>query len=231
MNGPEVAQGRLVPAVDPERDHVRGPEDAPVTLVEYGDFLCPHCAGAQPVVRRVLERMDPRVRFVFRHFPVEHAHPGARLAAEAAEAAAAQGAFWPMHDGLFGLPDEPTEADVVEIAEELGLDADRIRDDLEEGVHGERVEQDLDAGIRSGVNGTPTFFVDGVRHDGDWSEEALTRALEAAAGAPDEAGRGSRDVASEPAGAPGGATAVRSARSLSPPAIGIAIIPMTEIRA
>lgn len=178
--GLPIEQGRLAPPVDPERDHVRGPEDAPVTLVEYGDFGCPHCRDARETVRRLLQRRGSDVRFVFRHFPLENRHPGARLAAEAAEAAAAQGAFWDMHDHLFRQQGRLAREELVAAAEELGLDVDRFRRELDDEVHADRVEADFDSGVRSGVNGTPTFFVDGVRHDGGRGLEALLRAVDAA---------------------------------------------------
>lgn len=179
--GPEMSQGRLALPVDPERDHVRGREDASVTLVEYGDYQCPHCGEMHPLIDEALDRLGKHVRFVFRHFPLEHSHPHARTAAEAAEAAGAQGRFWEMHYHLLEHRDRLERAGLVARAEELGLDVDRFRRELEEGTHAARVEEDFDSGVRSGVNGTPTLFIDGVRYDGARGLEELVRALEVAA--------------------------------------------------
>ncbi len=198
-SGPEATQGRFQPPVDPDRDHVLGPEDAPVTLVEYGDFQCPACGDAHEVIREALESLQAHVRFVFRHFPIDHSHPQARLAAEAVEAAGAQGRFWEMHDHLLQHrhPERLERSELVAAAGELGLDVDRFERELEEGTHADRVDEDLDSGVRSGVNGTPTFFIDGVRYDGTWERGELKRALEVAAidarlnapGAPSRTGR------------------------------------------
>jgi protein-disulfide isomerase len=165
-----------------EQDHVRGPVDAAVTLVEYGDFECPDSARATSVLREVQHRLGGRLRLVFRHFPLRDKHPHAQWAAEAAEAAAAQGRFWEMHDQLFVhqhlLGDEHLDLYITH----LGLDAGRLRDDLAEHVHAARVQADYEGGRRSGVTGTPTFYVDGVRYDGVYELEPLAAALEAAAG-------------------------------------------------
>lgn len=216
--GAQITQGRLDLPVDPERDHVRGPDDARVTLVEYGDFQCPRCAEARPVVEEALERTGGSVRFVFRHFPIEHSHPRARLAAEAAEAAAAQGAFWAMHDYLFRHQDRLSREELLSAADEMGLDLDRFRRELDEGVHGARVEEDFDSGVRSGVNGTPTLFIDGRRYGGERSVGALTRAL--------EAGSGAEEGTSRRPGRPDGEAALRATvdRSMSgAPAAGRAV--------
>ncbi|MEO7351152.1 MAG: Na+/H+ antiporter NhaA, partial [Marmoricola sp.] len=154
----------LVPEVDLERDHVRGPADAPVTVIEFGDFECPYCGQAEPVVRELLD--DGEVRYVFRHLPLTDVHPRAQLAAEAAEAAGAQGAFWPMHDLLFEHQDALRPTDLMRYAEQLGLDPDRLHGDLKRGVHQARVAQDVESADVSGVSGTPTFFVNGQRHHG-----------------------------------------------------------------
>ena len=190
MSTPRMAGGsaaqpaeapRLAVPVD-ERDHVRGPADAPITLVEYGDFECPDSARATSVLREVQHRLGGRLRLVFRHFPLRHKHPHAQWAAEAAEAAAAQGRFWEMHDQLFVhqrlLGDEHLDLYITR----LGLDAGRLRRDLAEHVHAARVEADCEGGRRSGVEGTPTFFIDGVRYDGVYELEPLAAALDAAAG-------------------------------------------------
>ena len=164
-------------------DHRAGPDDAPLTLVEYGDYECPHCGAAHPIVQEVRRRLGSRLRFVFRHFPLSELHPHAVLAAEAAEAAGAQGRFWEMHDSLFADQDALELEDLVRRAQDLGLDVARFERELRDGVHRAAVETSFRTGVRSGVNGTPTFFINGVRHDGRWDAESLVDALAIAAGA------------------------------------------------
>ena len=161
-----------------ERDHVQGPADAPVTLVEYGDYECPDCGMAYPIVKQVQARFSDRLRFVFRNFPLENVHPHAEHAAEAAEAAGAQGRFWEMHDRLFEHQKRLAGADLVDYAIAEGLDAGRFAADLAEHRFATRVREDFMGGVRSGVNGTPTFFVNGVRHDRPWDAEGLGAAIE-----------------------------------------------------
>jgi protein-disulfide isomerase len=163
-------------------DHVLGPADAPLQVVEYGDYQCPHCGKVHPIVHDLLGRYGPRVRFVFRHFPLPKVHPKARLAAEAAEAASAEGKFWEMHDLLYSHQEALEPTDLLNYAGQLGMDLDRFRRDLEAHVHAARVQRDLAGGVRSGVNRTPTFFINGRRHDGGYSAEELSRALDGAAG-------------------------------------------------
>ncbi|HEY6066294.1 MAG TPA: DsbA family protein, partial [Thermoanaerobaculia bacterium] len=170
----------LTPPVSSE-DHVAGPEDAPVTLVEYGDYECPHCGRAFPIVREIQEAMGADLRFVFRHFPLSQIHPRAEKSAEAAEAAGAQGNFWGMHDLLFTHPGALEDDDLLGYASALGLDVDRFAAELESGVHAARVRRDFRSGVRSGVNGTPTFFVNGVRYDAPWDLPTLSAALRRAA--------------------------------------------------
>jgi protein-disulfide isomerase len=167
-----------------DRDHVAGLADAPVTLVEYGDFECPYCAAAHVIVNKVQEIMRDQLRFVFRHFPLTQIHPHAEPAAEASEAAGAQGQFWEMHDVLYENQPQLDSVHLVMFAEELGLDATRFARELEEGIYRERVRADFLSGIRSGVNGTPAFFVNGVRYDGSWDLPPLVEALESAARIP-----------------------------------------------
>jgi len=162
-------------------DHALGPADAPVTLVEYGDYECPHCGAAHPIVKRVLRRLGRSVRFVFRNFPLGEMHPHAVQAAEAAEAAGLQGEFWKMHDRLFEHQNALETADLVAHAKHLGLDAARFARDLDSPALKQRVRSDFDSGMRSGVNGTPTFFIDGVRFDASWDEDSLFEALRGAA--------------------------------------------------
>jgi Na+/H+ antiporter NhaA len=159
--------------VDPERDHVRGPREAPVTLVEYGDFECPYCGQAEPVVRELLRDFGD-VRYVWRHLPLSDVHPHARLAAEAAEAAADQGAFWEMHDLLLEHQDLLGFADLVRYAEQLGLDVERFTNQLEDHGGAARVAEDVDSADLSGVSGTPTFFINSRRHYGAYDIDTLT---------------------------------------------------------
>jgi protein-disulfide isomerase len=161
------------------RDHVKGSATAPITLVEYGDFQCPYCKAAYPIVKQVQEQLDARLRFVFRNFPLTRIHQHAEHAAEAAEAAAAQGAFWQMHDRLFERQFALEDDNLLEYARELGLDADRVAGELAAGTHRAHVRDDFMNGVKSGVNGTPTFFINGVRHDGSYDLATLLGALQA----------------------------------------------------
>ncbi len=165
--------------VDPERDHVRGPDDAPVTIVEYGDFECPYCGRAEPAVRELL-RGFADVRYVWRHLPLADVHPHAQLAAEASEAAAEQGAFWEMHDLLLAHQDALRPADLIGYALELGLDVDRFARALSEHAGAARVAEDVESADLSGVAGTPTFFVNGRRHYGAYDVGSLAAAVRAA---------------------------------------------------
>jgi protein-disulfide isomerase len=167
--------------VSPARDHIRGPLDAPVTLVEYGDYECPYCGAAHGIVNAVQARMANRLCFVYRHFPLTTLHPHAQLAAEAAEAAGAQKEFWAMHDVLFENQQQLDPPYLLAYAEALGLDTGRFSAELAEHVHAPKVREDFMSGVRSGVNGTPTFFINGVRHDGSWDAPALLAALQRAA--------------------------------------------------
>ena len=170
----------LTPPVS-EDDHRSGPDDAPVTLVEYGDFECPSCGAAYPYVERVRKKMGSRLRFVFRNFPLTQMHPHAMHAAEAVEAAAAQGKFWQMHAMLFEHQDALEDQDLIRYGKELHLDGKRFASELASEPHAERIRGQIRSGIRSGVNGTPTFFINGVRYDGSWEASDLLAALEAAA--------------------------------------------------
>jgi protein-disulfide isomerase len=166
------------------RDHVEGPADAPLELVMYGDFQCPFCNAAQPILRRVRDRLDGRLRFAFRHFPLTEVHPDAQRAAEASEAAAAQGAFWRMHDALYAARGVLGLDAVLAAARSVGIDVERVRAELAEGVHAARVEEDLRSGRAAGITGTPGFFVNGVRHDGDYDAQSLIAALEGSSSSP-----------------------------------------------
>jgi Na+/H+ antiporter NhaA len=168
----------LIPEVDVERDHIRGPVDAPVTVIEFGDFQCPFCGQAEPVVRALLSDTD--VRYVWRHLPLSDVHPQAQLAAEAAEAAGVQGAFWEMHDLLLNHQDELRLTDLMRYADELGLDVERLHDDLKRRRHESRVAADVESADISGVSGTPTFFVNGQRHYGAFDLATLSDAVRTA---------------------------------------------------
>jgi protein-disulfide isomerase len=176
-----VSAGQLTPQVT-ERDQIAGPDDAPVTLVEYGDYECPYCGMAHPIVKAAQRTLGRQLRFVFRNFPLGQIHPHARLAAQAAEAAAEQERFWEMHDMIFEHQDALAAEDLVGYAKSLGLDALQVARDLEAGTYEKRVSDDFRSGVRSGVNGTPTFFVNGDRYDGSWAnEKAFIGALRDAA--------------------------------------------------
>lgn len=163
-------------------DHAQGPDGAPVTVVEYGDYQCPSCGQAYPVVKAVQEAMGDGLRFVFRNFPLTTIHAHAQDAAEAAEAAGALGEFWAMHDTLFEHQRALREADLVRYAGALGLDGDAFMRGLVGHSYAARVRQDFLGGVRSGVNGTPTFFINGERYDGSWDADSLLAAVREAAG-------------------------------------------------
>jgi protein-disulfide isomerase len=167
--------------VSEDRDHIQGPADAPVTLVQYGDYECPYCGAAYPIIKEVQARMGERLRFVFRNFPIATSHPHAEQAAEAAEAAASQGRFWEMHDLLYENQRRLRDQDLRGYAEQLGLDVELFDKELAEHVHAERVHEDFMSGVRSGVNGTPTFYINGARHDDSYEIQTLLAALERAA--------------------------------------------------
>ncbi len=172
----EQATARLALPVG-ERDHVQGPATALVTLVEYGDYECPYCGQAYGIVQELQRRLGDRLRFVFRNFPLTNAHPHAAHAAEAAEAAAAQGKFWEMHDYLFEHQRALDDRHLVEAAAQLRLDVARFQEELEAHTHAARAREDFLSGVRSDVNGTPTFFINGVRHDDSYELETLLAAL------------------------------------------------------
>lgn len=160
------------------RDHRQGNDDAPITLLEYGDYECPYCGEAYPVIKEVQRELGADLRFVFRNFPLKQSHPHAELAAEAAEAAAAAGKFWPMHDALYENQEKLGQDFILDLAGSLELDAKRLALDLERGRYRTRVREDFMGGIRSGVNGTPGFFLNGRIYQGSWDLKSLLRALE-----------------------------------------------------
>jgi Na+/H+ antiporter NhaA len=166
--------------IDPERDHIRGPEDATVTLLEYGDFECTYCGQAEGVIRELLSSMGEEVRYVWRHLPLNDVHPSAQVAAEASEAAAVQGKFWEMHDLLLDHQGELGLRDLRQYAEQLGLDARRFIDELRRREYAQRLAEDVASADESGVSGTPTFFVNGRRHYGAYDIATLTDTVKAA---------------------------------------------------
>ncbi len=168
---------RLTPRVN-DQDHIIGPANAPVTLVEYGDFECPYCGAAYPVVKEVRRQMGDQMRFVWRQFPLTEAHPHAEQAAESSEAAAAQGKFWPMHDLLFEHRDALDFDSLVSYARQLGLDVNRFRNDLETHRFADRVQEQFMSGVRSGVAGTPTFFINGEKYEGAPDVQDMIAALQ-----------------------------------------------------
>jgi protein-disulfide isomerase len=165
--------------VDPERDHIRGPAEAPVTVLEYGDFECPYCGRAEPAVRELLADFGD-VRYVWRHLPLTDVHPRASAAAEAAEAAAAQGAFWELHDLLLDHQRALLDSDLIGYAEDLGLDVEQFEADLRGGAATAHIAEDVDSADLSGVSGTPTFFINGRRHHGAYDLATLSAEVRAA---------------------------------------------------
>jgi protein-disulfide isomerase len=170
----------LTPPVG-KRDHSRGPENAPVTLVEYGDYECPYCRQADDVVREIMATMGDRVRYVFRHFPLVELHPHAEHAAEAAESGAAQHRFWPLHEQLYANQDDLDDASLASYADRVGCDPERVLRDVTTEAHAARVQEDVASGRASGVRGTPTVFINGRRHQGEWDVHSLLAAIEEAA--------------------------------------------------
>jgi NhaA family Na+:H+ antiporter len=174
---------RLSPPLE-DVDHVRGEPGAELELVMFGDFQCPFCLGAQSVLRRVRERLGGRLVFAFRHLPIPERHPLSPMAAEASEAAAAQGRFWEFHDALFAEQPKLSRETALRVAAELGLDADRVAAELDSGAHRPRVERDLASADASGATGTPTFFVNGTHFYGAYDASSLVEALEGGSAIP-----------------------------------------------
>src|SRR5712664_3968596 len=171
---------KLVVPVDPSRDHIQGDPKALLTLVEYGDYQCPFCGAAYPEVKKAQKELGAKLRFVFRNFPLTNVHEFAMNAAETAEAAATQGKFWEMHDFLYEHQRTLGDQSVaLGYAKKLGLDTQRFEREIAQHVNQKRIKEDFSGGVRSGVNGTPTFYVNGVRHDGPAEAEALVESLKA----------------------------------------------------
>lgn len=173
-------ESALTVPVAPERDHIRGPNDAPLTMVEYGDYECPFCARAHPVTEQIIDRLGADLRFAYRQFPLSTIHPHAVLAAESAEAAGSQGRFWEMHGALYADQRRLEPEDLLARADVLGLDVRRLADDLRAHAQRDKVNADFLSGVHSGVNGTPTFFVNGRRHDGPADLPSLMESLRTA---------------------------------------------------
>jgi protein-disulfide isomerase len=161
-----------------QHDHIRGPANAPVTLVEYGDYECPHCGLAHPIVNAVREHFARQLRFVFRHFPLIQIHPNAEMAAESAEFAGTRGRFWEMHDGIYENQDRLGLPLLFALARSLGLSGLELQSALASGEYESKVKADFLGGVRSGVNGTPSFFINGERHDGTYAFDDLVAAIE-----------------------------------------------------
>lgn len=161
----------------PDRDHIQGPIDAPIALLEYGDYECPYCGEAYPIVKAIQKRLGNRLCFAFRNFPLVNSHPHSEHAAEAAEAADAQGRFWEMHDLLYENQEALEDEDLARYASTLGLDAERVLSEVVAGAHAARLKEDFRSGARLDVNGTPSFFINGVRYDGSLDVEDLLAAL------------------------------------------------------
>ncbi len=166
-------------SIDPKHDHLQGLIDAPVTLLEYGDYQCPACGDAYPMVKAIQKQLIGQLCFAFRNFPLTNIHPYAEHAAEVAEAAGTQGRFWEMHDLLFENQEALDDEALLEYARTLGLDDTRLAHEIREGDHTPRVREDFRHGVRAGVNGTPTFFINGERYDGPTGLEPLLAALAA----------------------------------------------------
>lgn len=169
---------KLSVPVSPERDHLEGPVSAPLTLVEYGDYQCPYCGAAYPEVKKAQKKLGSKLKFVFRNFPLSNIHEYAMNAAETAEAASSQGKFWPMHDFLYEHQETLGDPGVaLSYAKKLGLDTQKFEREIAQHVYQKRIRDDFMGGVKSGVNGTPTFYANGVRHDGDAVARALVEAL------------------------------------------------------
>lgn len=175
----EHRAANLATPVNEGRDHIIGKSTAPVTIVEYGDYECPHCQRAHFMLQELMTQLSDQARLVFRNFPLGEIHPHAARAAEAAECAGAQGKFWDMHNTLFENQQSLEDEDLVGYAAEIGLDLERFQLELFNGMHRPRVREDFIGGVHSGVNGTPTFFINGDRHDGPWDLYSLSSAVAA----------------------------------------------------
>jgi protein-disulfide isomerase len=163
--------------VNRNRDHILGPDTAPITLVEYGDYECPYCGQAYPIIKQIQDYFGDNIRFVFRNFPLTQVHPHAQRAAEAAEEAGSQNKFWKMHDYLYEHQQALDDNHLEKYAKIIGLDLERFNKDMENHIHVPRIREDFLSGIQSGVNGTPSFYINGTRYDGSWDFDTLVQIL------------------------------------------------------
>jgi protein-disulfide isomerase len=168
---------KLTLPVDSSRDHIQGPPTAPVTLLEYGDYECPYCGQAYPIIKQVQKHLGSKLRFVFRNFPITQIHPHAQHAAEAGESAAAQNKFWEMHDHIYEHQQALDDNHLEKYAGKLGLDLVKFNNDISSHAHARHIREDFLSGVRSGVNGTPTFYINGIRYNDSWDLETLLKAL------------------------------------------------------
>jgi protein-disulfide isomerase len=169
---------KLKPPVS-DKDHIQGPPNAPVVLVEYGDFQCPHCGAAYPIVKQIQQKFRGKLALVFRHFPLTEVHPDAQAAAVASEAAANQGKFWEMHDLIFEYQSRLSPPTLLHHAKTLGLDMKRFEKDIQDPALFEKVEADFESGMVSGVNGTPSFFINGAKYNDSYDFESISEAIAA----------------------------------------------------
>jgi len=165
--------------VDRNRDHIQGPDTALITLVEYGDYECPYCGQAYPIIKQIQDYFQDNLRFVFRNFPLTQVHPHAQKAAEAAEAADTQNKFWNMHDYLYEHQQALDDRHLEKYAKIIGLNLERFNEDVKNSIHASRIREDFLSGIQSGVNGTPSFYINEIRYDGPWDFDTLIRILTA----------------------------------------------------
>lgn len=168
---------KLTLPINSNRDHIQGPSIAPVTLLEYGDYQCPYCGQAYPIIKQVQNLLNGKLCFVFRNFPITQIHPHAQHAAEAAESAAANDKFWEMHDYLYEHQQALDDNHLEKYASKLGLDITQFNHDMASHAYAQHVREDFLSGVRSGVNGTPTFYINGIRYNGSWDLETLLKTL------------------------------------------------------
>jgi protein-disulfide isomerase len=171
---------KLTLPVSNDRDHIQGRTSAPVTLIEYGDYECPYCGQAYPIIKEVQKQLGNKLRFVFRNFPLTEIHPHAEHAAEAAEAAAVQNRFWEMHDYIYEHQQALDDMHLGKYADNLGLNLAKFNNEMSSHVHAGRIREDFLSGIHSGVNGTPTFYINGIRYNDSWDLETLLAGLRSA---------------------------------------------------
>jgi len=171
---------KLTLPVSSARDHIQGRTSAPVTLIEYGDYECPYCGQAYPIIKEVQKQLDNKLRFVFRNFPLTEIHPHAEHAAEAAEAAAGQNRFWEMHDYMYEHQHALDDKHLEKYADNLGLNLAKFNNEMSSHVHAGRIREDFLSGIHSGVNGIPTFYINGIRYNDSWDLETLLETLRSA---------------------------------------------------